>query len=129
VACRNYQGARRAFDGTPEQVSSARAFAREVLGPIPVLDEALLLLSELCTNALQHTASGSKGSFEVAIDPGPEVLRVEVRDSGAARAPALVPADPAAETGRGLALVAALAGNWGCTGDREGRVVFFELPL
>jgi hypothetical protein len=72
--------ARRAFPGRHDQVSRARGFVAEVLGPVTVLDEATLLVSELCTNALQHSASGNSGTFEVAIYPGALSVRVEVRE-------------------------------------------------
>jgi hypothetical protein len=52
---------RRVFPGRQDQVACAREFIRRKLGPCPVLDEAVLLTSELCANALQHTASGNGG--------------------------------------------------------------------
>jgi anti-sigma regulatory factor (Ser/Thr protein kinase) len=50
-----------------------------------VLDEAVLLTSELCTNALQHTASGSGGTFTVTVIREISRARIEVRDNGAAQ--------------------------------------------
>ena len=118
----------RVFPGRHDQVARARAFVRAVLGPVPVLDEAVLLVSELCANALLHTASGHGGTFEVAIYPRPFSVRVEVRDCGAAQAPGIrQPADTCAEDGRGLGLVELLADRWGHSGDHDGRSVFFEL--
>src|SRR5260370_42014740 len=40
------------FTGRDDQVALARDFVRHALGPVPVVDEAVLLVSELCTNAL-----------------------------------------------------------------------------
>lgn len=92
------------------------------------MDEAVLLVSELCTNALLHTASSDSGSFVVAVYLRSCWLRVEVRDGGAAQAPAVEhPADTFAENGRGLGLVELLADRWGHSGDQHGRSVFFEL--
>src|SRR5450432_4011311 len=59
----------RVFAGLPGQVAMARDFVRRVLGPVPVADEAALLVSELCTNALLHTASGRRGRFVVVVLP------------------------------------------------------------
>ena len=116
------------FPGRHDQVASARAFVRAVLGPVPVADEAVLLVSELCTNALLHTASGHGGTFEVAVYLCSFSVRVEVRDGGAVRAPNLRQlADTCAEDGRGLGLVELLADCWGHSGSRDGRSVFFEL--
>jgi Histidine kinase-like ATPase domain len=120
--------ARAVFGGTPGEVSRARAFARQILGPAAALDDALLLLTELCTNAVAHTASGDNGTFEVTICQGPGMLRVEVCDGGANQVPAPMRSDPAAGAGRGLVLVDVLAKRWGFCGGRKGRVVFFELP-
>jgi anti-sigma regulatory factor (Ser/Thr protein kinase) len=96
---------------------------------VPVVDEAVLLVFELCTNALLHTASADGGTFEVAVYPQSLSVRVEVRDGGATRAPvAGQPTDTYAEDGRGLGLVELLADRWGHSGDQHGRSVFFELP-
>lgn len=52
-----------------------------------MLDDAVLLTSELCTNTLQHTASANGGSFEVTVYRGHDSLRIEVRDDGAKTVP------------------------------------------
>ena len=118
----------RVFAGHRDQVARARQFVRAALGPIPVVDEAVLLVSELCTNALLHTASGYGGAFEVAVYLHSLSLRIEVRDGGAGQPPAVTqPADTLAQDGRGLGLVELLADKWGHCGDQHGRSVFFEL--
>jgi anti-sigma regulatory factor (Ser/Thr protein kinase) len=117
----------RVFAGLPDQVAVARDFVRRVLGPVPIVDEAVLLVSELCTNALQHTASGREGSFVVVVLPGSDSVRVEVRDEGSGPAPVPHPIDVLAEDGRGLGLVGLIADDWGYSGDCQGRSVFFEL--
>lgn len=121
------QPARRRFPGRPGQVSSARAFVRDILGGCPQLDEAILLTSELCTNALQHTHSGDGGTFEVTVYHRPGSLRVEVRDDGSPNAPVPQPFDSCSLDGRGLEIVACLAHRWGQRGDEYGRCVYFEL--
>ena len=115
------------FTGRDDQVALARDFVRHALGLVPVLDEAVLLVSELCTNALQHTASGRGGTFEVVVHPGPRSVRVEVRDDGSGKAPSEHAVDVLSEAGRGLGLVGSVADKWGHSGDRHGRLVFFEL--
>jgi anti-sigma regulatory factor (Ser/Thr protein kinase) len=92
-----------------------------------VLDEAVLLTSELCTNALQHTASGNGGSFEVTVFRAVNALRIEVRDDGAATTPTIRGLYDLSEDGRGLEIVALIAHRWGQRGDEYGRTVFFEL--
>lgn len=121
------QPARRRFPGRHDQVSCARAFVRDILGGCPQLDEAVLLTSELCTNALQHTHSGDGGTFEVTVYHRPGSLRIEVRDDGSPSGPVPQPVDSCSLDGRGLEIVACLAHRWGQRGDEYGRCVYFEL--
>ena len=101
--------------------------APAALGPVPVLDEAVLLVSELTTNAVIHTASGDGGAFDVAVRRYPSAVRIEVHDAGSRRVPVPRPEDFMAEEGRGLDLVNLVADRWGHNGDQGSRSVFFEL--
>jgi anti-sigma regulatory factor (Ser/Thr protein kinase) len=121
------QPIRHAFPGRRDQVAYARDFVRRAVGCCPVLDEAILLTSELCTNALQHTASGNGGLFEVTVYRRDGSLRVEVRDDGAGTVPAVRSFEELSEDGRGLEIVRLIAHRWGQNGDEFGRSVFFEL--
>jgi serine/threonine-protein kinase RsbW len=121
------QPIRRAFPGRHDQVALARDFVRRAIGCCPALDEAILLTSELCTNALQHTSSGSGGLFEVTVYRRDRSLRVEVRDDGSGTVPVLRNFDELSEDGRGLEIVHLIAYRWGQNGDEYGRSVFFEL--
>lgn len=118
----------RVFGGRVDQVREARHFVGEAVGDVPVRDEAVLLVSELSTNALVHTASGNGGKFEVTVCLGSRHVRVEVNDSGSASGtPVARPLDVLAGDGRGLGLVELVADRWGYEGDENGRTVFFEL--
>jgi anti-sigma regulatory factor (Ser/Thr protein kinase) len=119
--------ASRAFPGRQDQVAQVRAFVRLVLGPVPVLDEVVLLVSELSTNAIMHTASGDGGTFGVTIRRFVSSVHVEVRDSGSGRVPVALPQDTMSEEGRGLGLVDLVADSWGHSGNASGRSVYFEL--
>jgi anti-sigma regulatory factor (Ser/Thr protein kinase) len=118
---------RRTFPGHPSQIGHAREFTRRVLESCPVLDEAVLLVSELATNALEHTATGTGGSFEITILTCETSLMIAVTDSGSPQTPAPGNLDPESETGRGLGLVEILSQRWGHCGGRHGRTVWFEL--
>lgn len=88
-----------------------------------IADDALLVASELVTNALVHAGSHCRLSARLASG----VLRLEVRDEG----PGVPdPRDTAGtdESGRGLLLVSMLCSAWGvdATGGRE-KVVWAEL--
>jgi anti-sigma regulatory factor (Ser/Thr protein kinase) len=91
------------------------------------LDEAVLLASEVSTNAVMHTASGDRGTFDVTVRRCSSSVRVDVHDSGARQPPMALPQDHLAEEGRGLGLVDLVADRWGHSGDQDGRSVFFEL--
>ena len=114
---------RRVFPGRADQIANARAFTRRTLGPCPVLDDAVLLVSELATNAVKHTRSGNAGSFYVTVCQGETSLLIAVEDEGSDGIPLPRPADVLAEDGRGLGLVDLVADRWGhCS-----RTVWFEL--
>jgi anti-sigma regulatory factor (Ser/Thr protein kinase) len=124
----------RAFRGHPDQVAQARHFVARALSDCPAMVDAVLLTSELATNAVQHSASGAGGMFTVAISHAPGRVRLTVTDDGSAGHPMLAVADELATAGRGLMLVDGLALRWGYTGPGErGRgtgeksTVWFEL--
>jgi serine/threonine-protein kinase RsbW len=119
---------RRVFAGSPSQVRCARDFTRRVLDGCPVADEAVLLVSEIASNAIVHTASGESGGvFTVIIWRSDVRVEVEVRDGGSDTIPAMRPSAEPGESGYGLGLVEALATRWGHDGGASGRVVWFEL--
>lgn len=51
----------RSFPGAMEQAGQVRAALRPELEDCPAADEVVLLLSELSTNAVAHSSSGSSG--------------------------------------------------------------------
>ncbi|MFC4560679.1 ATP-binding protein [Nocardiopsis mangrovi] len=123
---------RRRFPGLAHQIQHARRFVARALGPGPDITTATLLTSELATNAITHSASGSPGGkFEVTVYCAEGWSRVEVRDLGSPEQPRPQHRDPhdVSEHGRGLDLVEALAAKWGTEprGDGLGRMVWFEL--
>ena len=115
------------FPGRADQIAHARDFTRRALGPCPVLDEAVLLVSELATNALEHTATGNAGSFHITICPSETSVLIAVTDDGSDETPLPRPADALAEDGRGLGLVDSVADRWGQCGNQHGRTVWVEL--
>jgi len=89
-----------------------------------VAEDATLLLSELATNALAHSASGRGGTFTVTVFHRSGDVRVEVADQGGLWLPGTAGDEV---HGRGLVIVSSLARAWGITGDESGRTVWFEL--
>ncbi len=118
---------RRVFPGATGQVARARLFVGDVLDGCPAADDAILLTSELVTNAIAHTASGKGGKVIVTVYRADTRVRVEVRDDGSDQAPVVHLAGEARESGFGLELVELIAGRWGHCGGRRSRVVWFML--
>jgi anti-sigma regulatory factor (Ser/Thr protein kinase) len=117
----------RAFPGLPAQVRSVREFVAHAVDDCPVAGDVILLASEVAANAVVHTASGKGGTFTVVVRPGAGVIRVEVHDGGSEASPGIRATEDLAGSGRGLGLVESLATRWGHLGDRDGRVVWFEV--
>ncbi|GAB2867108.1 hypothetical protein GCM10027074_38210 [Streptomyces deserti] len=115
------------YDPRPCAVREARAEVRRQLEGWglaergEVADVAELLVGELATNALVHAAS----SFRLTLFAAHGILRCEVSDADR-RVPRVLDAG-AAESGRGMFLVDALAQRWGCHRDGRGKTVWFEL--
>ena len=89
------------------------------------MDDALLMTSELVTNAVLH--AGTKCTLCAQFDPVSGWLRVEVADRSH-HVPTL-PAQPEPDAigGHGLRIVAAIARRWGVASTRAGKVMWFEL--
>jgi len=115
--------------GRPEHVFRTRAFIARTLTRQPDVDTdaATLLTSELVTNAIQHTDSGSPGgTVTVVAIAVPGGVLIEVTDDGSAGTP-VVKSDLYAAEGHGLYLVQQLAAQWGYLRDPAGTTVWFHL--
>jgi anti-sigma regulatory factor (Ser/Thr protein kinase) len=117
----------RVFLGTRREVRNVREFVAKVVNGCPAADEVILLVSEVATNAVVHTASGKGGTFTVVVHPLNGMVRVEVHDGGSETFPGVRAPEDLAGSGRGLGLVESLATRWGHLGNRNGRVVWFEV--
>lgn len=120
--------ARRSFALHRKSVAASRQF---VLGAIldqsdEVRETAILLVSELATNAIVHAATG----FEVTVDRTADSLRIGVTDVGAGEPEIQSP--PATDAhGRGLLIVQQLSDEWGMfdNKDQPGKTVWCTLRL
>lgn len=112
----------------PEAVRHARRFTRRTLrawGVTEETDAALLVVSELVTNALVHT----EGQVRLDLTLVSHRLRIAVAD-GSPRTPVKPPSIGWEATGgRGIYLVEALSAAWGTLPVGGGKQVWCELPL
>lgn len=107
-------------------VGEARRFVARALtdhGLDHLVDDAALATSELVANAVLHARTTV--TLRLTVEHGH--VRVEVAD-GSATLPVLRGYGSHATTGRGLALVAALAAALGTESRPDGKVVWFTLP-
>ncbi|MFD5412998.1 SpoIIE family protein phosphatase [Streptomyces nojiriensis] len=122
------------FDPLGRSVAAARGFVRDTLhgwGFADIVDDAVVLTSELVTNAVVHAGTRAE-VLCLRADGG---VRVEVADRYPERElplqhPGERPyADPDRENGRGLMLCAALATRWGVEYTATHKHVWFRLDL
>ena len=112
----------------PPEPSSARAARQFVVQELSAAghggqaDIAEVLVSELVTNAILH----ARTPITVQVQADDDVVRISVTDGVRA---SIRRRDYAADatTGRGIALVEALASNWGSGPSNGGKTVWFEL--
>ncbi|MER5705966.1 SpoIIE family protein phosphatase [Streptomyces sp. NPDC002122] len=120
------------FEPVGRSVAAARAFVRDTLqgwGHSELVDDAVVLTSELVTNAVIHAGT----SAEVLCLRTEDSIRVEVADRYPERE---IPVQsgrtlgsPDRENGRGLLLCAALAHRWGVDYSPTRKHVWFHLDL
>ncbi|MGW1885363.1 SpoIIE family protein phosphatase [Streptomyces sp. NPDC001970] len=121
------------FDPVGRSVATARAFVRDTLqgwGYSDVVDDAVVLTSELVTNAVIHAGTAA----DVLCLRTDEGVRVEVADRYPEREIPLqgsgrTLAHPDRENGRGLLLCAALAARWGVEYTPTHKQVWFQLDM
>ena len=117
------------YPGLTDQVRHVRAAVRDYLRDCPASDEVVLLVDELCANAVQFSGSGRPdGSFTVRVEyAAGDYVRAEVRDQGGGS----WDGDLAGSARRphGLYLLLRMAGDCGVSGDRDGRTVWFRIGL
>lgn len=108
--------------------SRARAWVAEQIADVPesVLDDALLVTSELVTNAIRYGLP----DITLTVTHRPSGVRIEVSDQGEAL-PLMTRQAPHrdAASGRGLLIVASTASSWGISPHNPppGKTVWVEL--
>ncbi|MFG1610349.1 ATP-binding protein [Actinoplanes sp. NPDC049265] len=107
--------------------AALRSRARDALGHSAgpeLVDDALLVITELVENVVQHTGNGG----ELTVRRRDGALRIEVADTSPHQ-PQVYGPDPRRIRGRGLMVVAAVSREWGTRAHDDGKVVWADLPL
>jgi anti-sigma regulatory factor (Ser/Thr protein kinase) len=94
----------------------------------PVVDCAMLLLSELVTNSVRHSGAPAAEVITVRLQLTRAMLRLAVDDSGHDGTIAARPPNQQNGGGRGLHIVQTLSDRWGVERSAHGTRVWAELP-
>lgn len=113
---------------TPQAPALARGTVNRFRERLPErsLEDARLLVSELVTNSVLHSATAPRQEIELALSLDEGVLRVDVSDAGGGFADEPNSPGSSSENGWGWHLVSRLADRWGVVDDSRPRV-WFEL--
>jgi anti-sigma regulatory factor (Ser/Thr protein kinase) len=122
---------RATFELAPETASRARAVVNEELARTVsprILEDAILLVSELVSNAVRHASRAGVPEVELRLTVDPGRVRVVVSDPGAGfiAEPRLPTASES--SGWGLYLVDRIADRWGVI-TKERNEVWFEIDV
>ncbi|MFF3381001.1 ATP-binding protein [Streptomyces sp. NPDC002680] len=115
---------------TPRGARLARLLTAEQLRSWELpLDPARQIVAELAANAVTHGRVPGR-DFRLTVYVIADTLRIEVTDTCGDRRPCPQPPSTDAESGRGLALVEALADRWGWgPGLRPRKTVWAEIDV
>jgi anti-sigma regulatory factor (Ser/Thr protein kinase) len=94
----------------------------------PMRDDAVLVLSELVSNAIKHASPLPSGDISVCWDLQQDRLHLEITDGGALTRPQAAVAAVSSLGGRGLDIVRSICSEWGVTEDGNAVTVWADLP-
>lgn len=97
--------------------------------PEQVIGDACLVATELVSNALRHAGPLADSRLLVRWHVEEDVLVLCVSDGGGSTTPAVVDAPVGAESGRGLAIVEAIARRWYVERTDGANAVHVHLPI
>ncbi len=115
--------------GQPQHVRLARRFVADTVGEKHrQCDTALLLTSELVTNAVRHSRSGRPGgTLDLVVSATCSALLISVIDDGSQTRLPAISAPPGGISGNGLVLVDGLSDGWGYRHESGRTAVWFRL--
>jgi len=119
----------------PHERTSVRAarhaFAENLAAagvPEDASQDAMLVLSELVTNAIKHAAPLPSGEITVRWQVRDDLLHIEITDGGGSTRPHAAVASLSSLGGRGLDIVRRVSREWGVTEGEDSVTVWAEVP-
>ncbi|MFC8129200.1 ATP-binding protein [Streptomyces sp. NPDC057302] len=116
------------FLAEPEEVAAMRRIMRlhlNLWGLPELVDAAQLCVSELVANVITHV--GPHTPTTLGLTMRDTHVRIEVSDPDTRALPTLLAAEADAESGRGMALLDAVADRWGVILRSDSKVTWCEL--
>lgn len=116
------------FLAEPSEVAALRRIVRTHLtlwGLPDVVEAAQICVTELVANVITHVGLGAPTTM--AVDMNGTYLRIAISDPDSRALPTLLSATTTAESGRGLALVAAVTDRWGVIPTERGKTTWCEI--
>ncbi|WP_242432905.1 ATP-binding protein [Streptomyces sp. Root264] len=117
-----------AFVAEPEEAAALRRLMRLHLGlwGFPgAIEAAQLCVTEMLSNVIAHVGAGTPTTLSVSLNGGH--VRIEIQDPDTRALPTLLQAGAESESGRGMALIDALAVRWGVEPRADRKVTWCEL--
>ena len=112
----------------PDAPGAARDAFRKLRGlERGLVDDLVLVVSELVTNAVRHAAHRPGDWIGIGVERRPDCLRVEISDPGHGFSP-MRPKDERRQSGWGLVILDRLVSRWGIDAGARTRV-WFEIDL
>ena len=93
------------------------------------VEDGRVVVSELVANSVRHAKPLSDGTIQVSWAREGDVLQVSVTDGGGPSEPRTLNASSSALSGRGMAIVEALAGEWWAERSRSRSTIHARIPL
>ncbi|MFG1924275.1 ATP-binding protein [Cryptosporangium sp. NPDC048952] len=113
---------------TPTATAEIRGAVRALLAQWRIVgtaaEDILLVVHELVANVVDH----ARTPFRLAVKLCGSFVKVSVHDESC-RPIVVRELDPLSTRGRGLPLIAAIADNWGCQQQADGKTVWAAIPV
>lgn len=112
----------------PDAPAAARDAVRSLVGPRPNVSDAMLVASELVSNAVRHSGATEEELLTVTLRVDQGHMSITVVDPGRSGIVARAREKAGPSGGFGLRLVNELAERWGAS-RADGHRVWAELPV